>query len=253
MERLSAAERRERFAWFDAGDEPAVFSPDTGVIAADAAMRALAAAARGAGAAIRDETAVERLEIAGDEVRLFAGDDEIRARHCVVAAGAWVADLLRPLGIDLPARVTRERVFYFRAASPILPFIHRGKIARYGVPTFGDAPGVKIAEHMTGPAVSADQRDLEPDADGAARIRDYVRATLPSFDPDPISFETCLYTTTSDEGFVIDAEGPLVIASACSGHGFKFGPATGDLIAAAVDGDVRADFSLRRFSSTGAG
>jgi sarcosine oxidase len=253
VERLSPAERSARFPWFEAADVPAVFSPDTGVIAADVAVRALAAAARKAGAIIRDETAIGRLEIAGDEVQFFANDHEIRARHCVVAAGAWVSELLGPIGIDLPVRVTREQVFYFRAASPIVPFIHRGEIDRYGVPAFGDTPGVKIAEHMTGAPTTADGRDFEADATGRARIMDYVRSTMPSLDPEPISFETCLYTTTPDEGFVIDARGPLVVASSCSGHGFKFGPATGELVANAVNGEVQVDFSWGRFSSRSAG
>ncbi len=248
VEVLTAAERRARFPWFEGGDEPALFSPDTGVLAADAALRALAAAARGAGARVIDATPVERLEIIRDGVRLTAGGDEISATQCVVAAGAWVAELLRPLGMDIPVRVTREQVFYFRAASPIVPFIHRDTIARYGVPMFGAAPGVKIAEHMTGGSTSADARSFEPHDAGAERIRDYVRSRLPSLDPDPISFETCLYTTTPDEGFIVDVAGPLVVASACSGHGFKFGPATGELVADAVVGDVNGPFALRRFS-----
>lgn len=246
-ERLSPQDIRERFPWFDGGSERGLFSPDTGVLAADAALRALATAARDAGARIADATPVERLEIVGDGVRLVAGGSEIAARRCVVAAGAWVAGLLSPLGINVPVHVTREQVFYFRAASPIVPFIHRGEIDRYGVPMFGHAAGVKIAEHMTGVDTSADDRSFERDEAGAARIRGYVRATLPSLDPDPIASETCLYTTTPDEGFVIDAEGPLVIASACSGHGFKFGPVLGELIASMITGSGSL-ISLKHFS-----
>ena len=247
-ERLNPGDIRERFPWFEGGGEHAIFSPDTGVLSADAALRALATAARSAGARIADATPVEGLEVTGDGVRFLAGGDEFAAKRCVVAVGAWVAGLLSPLGVDIPVDVTREQVLYFRAASPIVPFIHRGEIDRYGVPMFGTAAGVKIAEHMTGVETSADDRTFERDEAGAARVSGYVLATLPSLDPDPVAFETCLYTTTPDEGFVIDVEGPLVMASACSGHGFKFGPATGEIVAAAVNGEVQADFSLRRFS-----
>jgi sarcosine oxidase len=52
--------------------------------------------------------------------------------------------------------------------------------------------------------------------------------------------ETCLYTTTANEDFVIDRRGPLVVASPCSGHGFKFGPATGELVAGVAVGEATA-------------
>ena len=254
--RISPEERAEIFPWFDGGDEPALISPDTGVLASDIALRALANAAQNQGpgnpdAHIVDEAPVKRVEIVGDRVHFVAGDQEFNARSCVVSAGAWAAALLSPLGIDLPVRVTREQVLYFRAASPIVPFIHRAEIARYGVPMFGNALGVKIAEHMTGVTTTADTRDFDPDPRGAARIVDYVRATLPTLDPEPLGYETCLYTTTPDEGFVIDSVGPLVIASACSGHGFKFGSVIGALVASLITGErsplALEPFSLRRF------
>ena len=251
VEILTPAARRERFPWFEAEDEPTLYSPDTGVIAAEAVLGALATAARGAGGEIIDGTPIQNLEMSGGGVRFIAGTEEITARRCVVSAGAWVADLLSPVGINVPVRVTREQVFYFRAASPIVPFIHRGAIARYGVPAFGGAPGVKIAEHMTGTETSADGRSFDRDAEGAERVGRYVRTTLPSFDPEPLASETCLYTTTPDEGFIFEAGGPLVIASACSGHGFKFGPVVGELIASMITGGAPpaplAPFSLARF------
>jgi sarcosine oxidase len=70
---------------------------------------------------------------------------------------------------------------------------------------------------------------------------------LPSFDPEPVALETCLYTTTPDEGFILDARGPIVIASTCSGHGFKFAPIVGELVARIVT-DHERPFSLAPFS-----
>jgi sarcosine oxidase len=231
---LSPTARRDRFPWLNLGDEGCVFSPDTGVIAANDALRASTSAARAAGARILDASPVERLEVGDDEVTIVAGEHEIRARRCVVAAGAWVAGLLEPLGIALPVQVTREQVFYFRSDDHVLPFIHRAESARYGVPAFGSASGVKIAEHGTGIPTTAEGRSFEPDPEGGERVIAYVRDVLPSFDPDPVAVETCLYTTTPDDGFVLDARGPIVIASTCSGHGFKFAPIVGELIAALV-------------------
>jgi sarcosine oxidase len=247
---LGPKARRDRFPWLNVGEDGCIFSPDTGVIAANEALTAAAAAARAAGARVLDASPVERLEVRDDEVVIVAGEHETRARRCVVAAGAWVAGLLEPLGIALPIRVTREQVFYFRSDDQLLPFIHRGALTRYGVPIFGGARGVKIAEHGTGEQTSADDRSFEPDLEGRARVIAYVRETLPSFDPEPIAVETCLYTTTPDEGFILDARGPIVIASTCSGHGFKFAPIVGELIARIVTERELLSlepFLLRRF------
>jgi sarcosine oxidase len=249
---LGPIARRDRFPWLSLGEEGCIFSPDTGVIAANDAIQAVAAAARAAGARVLDASPVERLEVRDDEVAIVAGEHEMRAGHCVVATGAWVEGLLEPLGIALPVRVTREQVLYFRSDDPVVPFIHRAEIARYGVPAFGSASGVKIAEHGTGAPTTADGRSFESDLEGRARVIAYVRDALPTFDPEPVAIETCLYTMSPDEGFILDARGPIVIASTCSGHGFKFAPIVGELIARIVTNREQpvslAPFSMERFA-----
>jgi sarcosine oxidase len=225
---LDASERRARFAWLDAGDAPALWVDRMGVIAADAAVQAL-----GALVPVVEDAAVEAIEV-GDGVRVTAGDHRVEAGTCVVAAGAWARPLLAPLGIDLPVRVTREQVLYFAAdASSMVPFVHGVPYWLYSVPS-GDV--VKVAEHGTGPSTTAADRNYELDEDGAARVRAYVERALPFVDPDPVSFETCLYTSTAGEDFVIDRRGPVVVCSPCSGHGFKFAPLVGELVAAVVRG-----------------
>jgi len=231
---LGPTARRDRFPWLNAQEDGCIFSPDTGVIVADVAVRAAATAARAAGARIVEAAPAERFVVQDGTVTIIAGELEFSTRRCIAAAGAWMPALVAPLGITLPVRVTREQVFYFRSDDPVVPFIHRGEIARYGVPALGSASGVKIAEHMTGTATSADDRTFQADPEGAARVVRYVRDVLPSFDPQPIAAETCLYTTTTDEGFIIEERGPIVVVSTCSGHGFKFGPIVGELIAAVV-------------------
>jgi sarcosine oxidase len=246
FERLDATERAARLGWLEAGDEPALFSPDTGVLAAARSVEALAQAARASGAELRSTSPVVRLEQDDDGVTLHTSGGSVRGRRCVVAAGPWTRELLEPLGIRLPLHVTREQVFYFKAPGEVIPFIHRGPIARYGVPAFGGAAGVKVAEHGTGEHTSADGRSSELDPEGEARLVAYVSQALPSFEPEPVAFETCLYTMTPDEGFIIEARAPLVIASTCSGHGFKFAPIVGEALAALAT-DREPPFAVDRF------
>jgi monomeric sarcosine oxidase len=235
-ERIDHAAVRRRFPWLAAPEGDALHSPDTGVIAAARALDAMASVARAAGANVREQRAVRSLTIDGDSVVVDVDPEPVRAHRCVVASGAWAEPLLAPLGLAFPARVTREQVFYFRGPDEVLPFIHYGGVARYSVPGFAGAAGVKVAEHHTGEQTSADGRSFAMDPEGAARVAAYVERTLPGLDPEPVAFETCLYTTTPDEGFVLDIAGPIVLASACSGHGFKFGPILGEAIAALATG-----------------
>jgi glycine/D-amino acid oxidase-like deaminating enzyme len=64
------------------------------------------------------------------------------------------------------------------------------------------------------------------------RISAWVGERFPDVDPEPVETDTCLYTTTSDQSFVLDRRGDVVVGSACSGHGFKFAPAVGRRLAA---------------------
>ena len=103
--------------------------------------------------------------------------------------------------------------------------MHYGERSHYGL--FTPGIGVKVGEHGTGDVVDPDDR---PPADEARlrRLSSYIGRWLPGADPSPTRVDTCLYTTTPDEAFVLQRFGPIVVCSACSGHGFKFVPAVGE-------------------------
>ena len=91
-------------------------------------------------------------------------------------------------------------------------------------------------------------RDFLPDPDGVARLRQYAANWLPGVDPTTASATTCLYTTTPDHNFIVDRRGPITVAAGFSGHGFKFAPAIGELVAGLVNGTADAPdlFALGR-------
>ena len=74
-------------------------------------------------------------------------------------------------------------------------------------------------------------------------MRAYVGKRLPALDPTPVNEATCLYTWTANEDFILDrpAGGPFVVASPCSGHGAKFAPLLGEIIADLATGGATAD------------
>jgi sarcosine oxidase len=213
---------------------PVLFHPGAGVIDPARAMAAMTRLASAGGANLSYEEPVTALERDGDRVRLHTARESWRARTVVVAAGAWTAPLLSGL-VELPVlRVTQEQVFFFRPYEPgPWPTIIHEDHAIYGLP---EGELVKLAEHHRGKETTADARDGVVDPAARERVIAYAREWLPGLEPVPEAELTCLYTTTKNEDFIIARRGPLVVCSACSGHGAKFAPLVGELVADVVAG-----------------
>jgi len=89
---------------------------------------------------------------------------------------------------------------------------------------------VKVGEHIAGPEADPDQ-PAPPDGDAVARVEAWLGSLVDGVAARASSAETCLYTMTADEGFILERHGSIVIGSACSGHGFKFAPLVGEQLA----------------------
>jgi sarcosine oxidase len=238
FERPSAAEVAERWPVlrFDEGSA-FLYQPEGAIIRSDEALGALVRLARAAGAELRERTVIDALRPAGEGVEVVTSDGEvIRAPAAIVAAGAWAGQLLSGAGIDLPLRPTLEQSTHLDAdgeGSSIPTIIDWDAAPRrppYLVPNPFRPGEIKVGAHLSGPSVDPDSRSFEPDADREAWIVDWTAKRLSS-PARLLRTETCLYTTTPDEDFVIDRIGPLVVASPCTGHGFKFAPLIGEGLA----------------------
>jgi sarcosine oxidase len=185
------------------------------------------------------------------------------ARRLVLAAGAWMRELLPELA--LPLTVERMVLYWFRPPRatdlftaqrfPIFICEYTPGRVWYGLPDVGD--GVKVALHHDGEPTDPDtvRRDVRPDE--VTYIRALLRTFLPAADGELVDTAVCLYTNTPDECFLIDthpAHSEVVIASPCSGHGFKFSSAIGELLAdLALAGTTSFDltpFRLARLPNT---
>ena len=155
--------------------------------------------------------------------------DDLDADVVVVTAGAWVTKLVP----DVPVRVTRETVAYFAGSGPPLPAVvelHEATRRHAMYALHDPLYGVKAGAHRAGHAADPDAEE-PADAEVVERIAAWVRRRLPGVEPQAVRAETCLYTSTDDESFVLERCGRLVVGSACSGHGFKFAPAIGRRLA----------------------
>ena len=90
--------------------------------------------------------------------------------------------------------------------------------------------GLKAGAHHAGAEADPDA-EASPTRRSSSGSRAWVRERFPGVDPEPVEAETCLYTTTADERFILERRGRVVVGSACSGHGFKFAPAVGRRLA----------------------
>lgn len=245
-ELLSTAEAAERWPHMRTEGQ-VLFHPDGGRCLADATVAALHERAAFHGADVRFDTGPAAVAADGNGVRVVVGDEELRAPVAVLTAGAWLPSIAGA-DLGLPLTVTAEQVQHFRQRDAISgaswpSFIHHRRPWVYGLFTPGE--GMKVAEHHVGPIVDPDRRDDRLDRSVAAAMGRYVAEWFPGLDPDPLRLARCLYTTTATEDFVLDRIGPLVIGSPCSGHGFKFTPLIGRLLADLATGGPRPDARFR--------
>ena len=227
-----------------------LYQPGGGRLRAEAAVGVLQRLAAAGGVEIRHSCRPTRISPpdGGRDGALVHTDAEaFEARQVIVAAGAWTPRLVADLAALPPLRVTQEQPVHFR---PLLDtsawpgFVHW----RHGIRPLQDAEsyglhdpgiGVKVGLHGTGRVVDPDRRDRRPRAAVGRALRDYVARWLPGLGGPVEEPTTCLYDNTASGDFVIDRIGPAVtVATGFSGHGFKFVPAVGELLAALALGEA---------------
>jgi sarcosine oxidase len=224
-----------------------MYHADAGVLDPDRAIAAMLRLAGQRGADIRFGTPAERISVGSDRATVHTQAGPLTAPVVVVTPGAWITPLLAGV-IDLPPlTVTQEQVFHFAPAGanrwPI--FIsqdERGVF--YGLPggRDGEVPGaVKLGEMGRGTPTTAQARDFTVDPAARQRAVAFTQGSLPGLNPSPVNEATCLFTSTVTEDFILDRHGPLVIGSACSGHGAKFAPLTGEILAGLAVGESAPD------------
>lgn len=259
-EELDEAAMRERWpAVAVPAGASGLFEPRAGLLDPEASVGALLARARGRGAELRLDEPLLSWTASGSGVEARTKSGIAHAGALVLSAGAWNPALT---GIALPLRVERRVVHWFAPAReaaalradrcPILLWEHAAGSLFYTTPDLGH--GVKASFHNEGEATDPDAV-RPPDEEDERRARAALERLLPAASGALLDARTCLYTLAPDGHFVLDRHpehAQVLLVSPCSGHGFKFGPAIGELVADLVaDGRTRADlspFSVSRLS-----
>ncbi|MFJ6534183.1 FAD-dependent oxidoreductase [Microbacterium sp. NPDC091662] len=245
---LSPAEASTRWSGmrFD-GD--VLWSSDAGVVRAVETLRELERRIDAGGGEVRWNTPAAHIDEDEDGAVVGLADgSRLRAETVVVTAGAWTQQLLARFGLPR-LTVTEETPAHFRPlADATWPsFNHYVDPAAYpatvyGMPTPGE--GVKVGFHRVGEEVDPDARPHLPTHQRA--LADYVREWIPGLDAASAVPISCTYTSTDDGTFVLDRRGRIVVGAGFSGHGFKFAPGVGGVLAdLAIDPAARAAAPFR--------
>lgn len=257
-ELMSAADAGARFPQFRFDDDMEVlYQADAGVLRASRVVQAQVRMARQYGADVRDNTPVIGIQPTADGVEVKTPNETFSAARLVISAGAWMRPLLRPLGVELPLQPLAAQENYLNPLDPgqfapdCFPVWIGHVQERYGTILYGlpsvDGSGVKIGLH-TGPPFDPESPDRTPDSRLAESMLDFTRCYMPGAAGSLGTSRVCLYTLTPDEHFIIDHHpefSQIVIASCCSGHGFKFGTLLGSILSdLAFTGETSHDLSL---------
>jgi monomeric sarcosine oxidase len=222
-----------------------LFHPQAGVVDSALAVDTMLTLARAAGAQVRFDAPARAIDTRGPLPSVHLADGStVTARQVVAAVGGWVEPLLAGLVSLPPVTVTQQQVFHFPRRDPAAPpwpsVIHEGTRPVYHLDAGRDGGphhDRKIGEHDGGAVTTADRRDGSVDGRSRERVTRYVERWLPGLRPVISHESTCLYTRTPTEDFVVDRVGDLVVCSPCSGHGAKFAPLIGEMVAELVTGE----------------
>ncbi|CAL1278285.1 unnamed protein product, partial [Larinioides sclopetarius] len=214
-----------------------------GILLAQKAVLAIQALFRERGGTQWDNSPVQKIEPIGEEeVKLHVDFQRVvKAKSVVVCAGAWTPKLLSPFA-TLPLQPSAVKVYYWRSKekgaysekSGFPCFIDVGELCIYGLPSYEYPDLVKVCIHAGNARCDPNERDkaiLDPKIE--KKLKDYVREHFPLLEAEPAIIETCMYTLTPDEIFLIDTltkHKNIVVGSGFSGTGFKTSPAVGKLL-----------------------
>lgn len=254
-ERLTCGEVTRRFpALKPDSDMVAVYEPRAGVLLPEACVEAHLALARSHGAQIHDHEALLGWKARASGVAVTTQKGRYEAASLLICAGPWASELLAD--VAPPLTVERQVQFWFEprrasasfsaARCPVHLWQFDDDQLFYGFPDLGE--GVKVARHHRGARAPPDRVSREVGLAEIEDMRGIIRRFLPDAEGAFRSAAVCLYTNTPDGHFWIDrhpAHANVCIASPCSGHGFKFSSAIGEILAdMATERTVAFDLAL---------
>ena len=258
---LNPHQLKERYPAFAPRSEwLALVEKRAGFLKPERCVNAMVERARAAGAVLRTNEVVKGWKHDGRAIRIDAAKGPVTVERLIVAAGPWLPSMLGSLGLNIPLEIERQLSHWFK------PRADRGHFATTHCPiglwemggdvfaTFpNDGHGIKCGMHHAGAPTTPERVNRSvSDAENAA-ARSLLEQVMPGAGGDVLESRVCLYTNTPDHHFIIDwaQKGRVLVLSPCSGHGFKFASAIGEIAGQMAMGERSwldlSPFSLERF------
>lgn len=241
LERLEISRRFPVFV--PRPNDVAVHEPHAGYLLPEDCIRAHLKLASSAGATLAFEEKVLSWSAEGNQVEVHASKGTYCAGHLVITAGPWANLSLHAL---FPLRVTRQVVAWIQPLAGVTAFLPQhfpvflcedvhGGLPGYGFPAIdGPTGGIKASIHGSDIVCTPETVDRSIHDSDIQRIVQSLKVRIPAVDGELVRAETCLYTMTPDEHFVIGMHpkfSSCTIACGFSGHGFKFASVVGEILA----------------------
>ena len=255
VQQLTAADSVRRFpGYLVPSDATVLFEPDAGYLKVEQAVKTFIGQASALGAETLHGPEVVGWSATDHGVVVETTSGRFEADKLVITAGCWASSLLAELMI--PLQVVRKHLHWFAtnddrySESNGCPcfFYALSDVYIYGFPE-SENMGLKVALHSGGTNISnplADDRSEEPAV--TEQIRRFLSQNFPGVSSQQLRHEVCFYTMTPDAHFVVDRHPhhpQVALAAGMSGHGFKFAPAIGRVLAELVlDGKCNADIGF---------
>ncbi|MFD8372432.1 N-methyl-L-tryptophan oxidase [Streptomyces sp. NPDC059688] len=244
-EMLDAKEIRRRFPTLTPDDdEVALYESRAGLLRPENTVAAHLQLATRQGAALHFEEPVLRWEPYRDGVRVHTAENTYTADHLVICPGAWAPRLLADVGV--PVTVERQVMYWFQPRGgtgrfvperhPVYIWEDAAGVQVYGFPAIdGPEGGAKVAFFRKGRVTTPETIDRTVHDDEVTAMAEHMARCVPDLPGTFLKAATCMYSTTPDEHFVI-ARHPVhpesvTVACGFSGHGFKFVPVVGEILA----------------------
>lgn len=260
-EKLSAQAVKECYPAFHLPNEmTAIFESRAGLLFLEDCIRAHLQRAKKHQAALQVNETLLDWQVEGGTAQVETNQGTYAAKRLLFTAGAWIGQLMS--GLDLPLQIERQLQLWFEPKNPE-QFHHKnfpGYMIEdadsppylYGFPMIEDSK-IKTALHHGGQLsrdVAGIHRELQPEDVEAVRQR--IEKYLPDANGALVESVVCLYTNTPDEHFLLDFHPnhpEVLIASPCSGHGFKFASVIGEIVADLLTGQPpKFDLNLFRIN-----